>query len=136
MISETIRITFDEADPAGFLFFGQFAHLSHRLFEKFVISQGITWDEWYNSPHWGSPVRHFEAEYWRPVLAGKSYTLELQLTHLGQSSLKYKTVFKDNEAVCAQLTTTHAFVDRKTLQKMEIPKSLRKKLEGAEVLPS
>ena len=107
----TIRIHFDEADPAGLLFFGSYFIIAHRFMEE-CLSSLFSWKEWYNNPHWGAPIRHAEAEYFSPLYAGDLCELTLSLKKIGLSSLSFELCFYKEEGLSAKLKITLVFMSR------------------------
>lgn len=131
MYQAPVRIHFDECDPAGILFYGKAIHLAHRQLEQYVESLGIAWTEWFNHNEWAVPIRHVEAEYLRPLVAGQIYTCELSVTEVGTSSVTFKTQFKDKKGQsCTQIISTHVFLDKSKWKKRAIPETLRERLEA------
>ncbi len=126
---EEITITFDEADPAGILFFGRFFNLAHRLIESFVRASGISWKNWYDHPEWAVPIRHSNADYQKPLMVGETYMAKLNVQKLGDSSVTFGIYFYDGDTVCAHITTTHVFITKPDMKKRSIPDEIREKLK-------
>lgn len=92
--TRTVTVRFDEADPAGILFYGRILELAHRVFEEFVVSEVVgRWEDWFRTGDFIVPIRHAEATYSRPMRPGKSYLAELAIVRLGESSFEVRTVF-------------------------------------------
>lgn len=118
-------IPFHLADPAGIVFFGHPLTLMHQAFEAFVIHRlKCPWDRWFHNEHWIVPVRHAELQYLHPLMAGRECLVEMTVQALSKSSFTLETILKQNE-ICAVIKTVHVFCDKKTKQKIEIPKEIR-----------
>lgn len=124
-------IGFDECDSAGVVFYGNYARLSHRLIEQYLIDQGLRWKDWFQSPEWLIPIRHLEIDYQRPLYAGSMARGQVMIEKLGDSSVKFLTRLSDSDGrVAAEIHSVHVFVDPETLAKMEIPGVIRKFLKA------
>lgn len=122
-----ILVHFDQADPAGLLFFGSYFPIAHRFMEEFLSSL-FPWKDWYSHPDWGACIRHTEAEYCNPLFAGDFCTLTLFLKKMGKSSLSFEVSFHKEKVLSAKLGITLAFVDKKEKKKREIPEYMRGRL--------
>ena len=127
---QTFFASFDDSDPGGIVFFGNYYHIAHRLFEAFVISTGLDWSDWFSGKDILIPLVHSEADYKAPLFAGKNYLGRVQIENLGSSSVSvsYQFFTEDGEHECAALKTVHVFVDKASMNKIEIPEKYRKAL--------
>lgn len=122
----TIKIGFRDADPAGIMFFGNILGLSHDVFEEFIAHNGISWNEWFKPTQWACPIRHAEVNFLSPFRPGETYTVEVNVKKLGQSSFQmhYKFMSRDQK-ICAEVDVVHAFVDQGSFQKAPMPPHFR-----------
>lgn len=126
---QNITIFFDDCDPGGIVFFGNYYRITHRVFEDFIRSLEIPWEHWFKNPKWAVPLRKAQAEYLQPLWAGKTFTVEVGLTKIGESSLTVEFKISNQEKVlCSRVETTHVFIDPKKGRKIKIPTDIRKKL--------
>lgn len=123
-------IHFDEADPAGILFFGNVFTLTHRAIEEYVDSK-IGWKTWYATHGYGAPLRNVAADFQNPILPGKSYDVEVTVFQIGSSSVQFQTRFLNGDKVCAVVNTSHVFVSKTEsgIKKIDIPDNIRQFLE-------
>jgi acyl-CoA thioester hydrolase/1,4-dihydroxy-2-naphthoyl-CoA hydrolase len=120
------HVHFDECDPAGIVFFGNFFRLAHRAIEEYLPTVGIPWNEWFLGKGYAAPLVHAEADYKSPLFQGEKYKASVQLQKMGESSVTFTTTFAAvNGRLCATVTTVHAFIDTKTKTKIAIPSSIR-----------
>ena len=130
-LSTKLFIHFDDGDPGGIMFFPNYFRLSERAFELALVEDGVDWREWFDHPQWAVPLRHVEAEYRRPLTPGQFCRVDQCVARLGQTSVTLNSDFFDQAGnPCATVTTTHVFIDRKTMKSRPIPDALRRLLEG------
>ncbi len=132
--TRTITVRFDEADARGILFYGRLQELAHRVFEDFVVSELVErWEDWFLNEQFLVPMRHAEADFYRPLKPGCRYEVELVVTKLGESSFEITTRFFDrthvDRALCAETHVVHVFADAGTMKKMPIPPPIRARLQ-------
>lgn len=114
-------IPFNLADPAGIVFFGHAFTLMHQAFEHFVINQlKCPWDHWFHNDFWIVPIRHAEAHYSHPLIAGRKCSIEISVVARSKSSFTLETTLRQDE-ICALIKTIHVFCDKNTKQKINIP---------------
>lgn len=123
-------VHFDDADPGGIVFFGNYLKLAHRALEYALPQVGIPWDKWFATKEYGVPLRHVEADYRKPIRPGTFIEVEQKVLKLGNSSVTFESLLKnDQNELCAVLTHTHVFVDMKTKSSIPIPEGIRQVLE-------
>lgn len=127
----TGRLRFDQADPSGWMFFGNAFQLMHVAYEDFVLSLGFEWDFWFKNPEWAVPVRATEAEYLSVVKPGQPLNIHIQVLKVGQSSFQLAAaIYQGSSEPACRLKSTHAFLDKRTGQKQDLPLLVRNKLEA------
>lgn len=125
----TLFISFNEADPAGILFYGNIFSMALEAYEQFVI-QGlsISWKEWFTHPDWVVPVKQAKADFFAPLFPGEHCEAVVTLSNIGTSSFQLKCDFYQRETLCAAVETVHVFCSRSPFQKQPIPKEILEKL--------
>ena len=88
----------DEVDGAGIRFSAHYFTMAHETFEALLASTGVPWESWYASPSIAAPLRHAEADYFRPLRGGHAYELELVVTGITEHSISLSCDFHDGEA--------------------------------------
>ena len=126
---QQIPIRFRQADPAGILFFGNVPGMAHDCFEDFILDAGITWKEWFESESFIVPIRHLECNFHSPFVPGKSHSVEASVAQIKETSFQMKYVFSTERGICAEVTMVHAFLDKKSKQKVSVPDAIRTRLE-------
>lgn len=122
------RVQFSQVDAAGILFFGRFFALAHDAFEEWLLMMGFSWGAWFQNPDWLVPLRHVEADYFKPLRGGEEYEIEVSLVELKESSFQARFRFFQGEALHAELRHFHVFVDPRFGGKIPIPGEVRRKL--------
>lgn len=125
-------VAFDEADGEGIVFFGNYFRLAHRALEAYLPTISISWSEWFKSQSFGVPLRHVEADYFKPLKPGDVFEAAIRVAEIGENSVSFDYEFKNPDGqVIARLKTAHVFVSRSTFLKCPVPESLRLKLSAA-----
>lgn len=118
----SIKLKFKDADPAGIMFFGNILGITHDIFEEFLSWNKIQWSEWFNDEVWACPIRHTEVDFLSPLYPGQDYAVGAKVSKLGNTSFNMHYEFRNHSGkLCARVQMTHAFIDKKSLFKTEIP---------------
>jgi acyl-CoA thioesterase FadM len=135
MYRRPVTIHFDQADPAGVLFFARLLEVAHRVYEGFVTDElGTSWASWFRDASLVVPIRRAEAIFEQPLRPGRSYEAEIRITRIGESSFEVTTRFLDLERGepmrCAETKVTHVFADLARGAKVPIPSDIKARLEA------
>lgn len=102
-------ISFGDTDPARRIYFVRIFEFAHRCLEDYAIKKGI-YSKWFEKVEWGTPVRHSEAEYLKPLRPGDEVQIKMFAEKLGKTSFTWRfEVFKADELM-AVVKTTHVTV--------------------------
>ncbi len=119
-------VHFDDGDPAGITFFGNYFRMAERALELGLEQRNVPWKEWFAHPEYGIPLRHAEAEYHKMLMPGQRCKIRQGVEKIGDSSLVLRTeVHSADGHLCATIRTTHVVVDKQTRKKRTIPAPLR-----------
>ncbi len=124
----TKTITFRDCDPAGIMFFGNIFAFAHDAFEEFIQTTGYSYSEWFATTEYMIPIRHTEADFRAPFLAGHTYDISVTVASFGETSFKMKYVFSNKGHLHATVQMVHAVLDQKTKQKLTLPAILQARL--------
>jgi len=116
---------FSQLDPAGILFFGEVFPLCAGVYEDFVQSLGIGWDEWFNHPETASPVKHAEAEYFKPLRGGQVYEVAVEVLSLRTSAFEVEFTLTQGVTRHCRVRIIHMFISKATGTKIPIPDAVR-----------
>jgi len=123
------KVRYPLADCAGIMFFGNAFTAAHEVVEDFILDVGFSWPEWFDREDWGTPYRHVEADYVKPVLPGIEVTARLVVTRLGESSVGWRVRFEDDSgALLCEIRLIAATVDRRTMTKRALPAIVHERL--------
>lgn len=126
----TCPVSFHMADPAGILFFGNIFTLFHQAFEHFVVNRlECPWQDWFQNPEWFVPIKQADAQFFKPILAGKECRLELSVGPVSNSSFTMHSSVLQKE-LCSSLKTVHVFCSKQNKAKMVIPHKFAVKLKS------
>lgn len=122
-------VAFDDCDSEGIVFFGNFFRLAHRALEAHLPRLGIPWTEWFKNTSWGVPLRHAEADFLRPLRPGEVFDVKISVAEIGESSVHFAYEFLSVEGKpMANLKTSHVFVSRSEMKKVDVPTEIRTRL--------
>lgn len=125
----SMKIHFDEADPAGIAFSGGLFTKIHRCYEDFIAGIGEDPQQFFLKPDLIYPLRHFEGEYMAPLMPLQTYQVWIEVSKLSESSFSLQYTVGEKDKPRAQFRSTHVCVDKTTFKKSSIPEALRQKLE-------
>ncbi len=130
MFKTTIFAHFDRCDPAGILFYGNYAILGHQVLEQYIPALGISWSEWFENKNFGVPIRKLDVDYLRSIFAGRQYVALAQVGTVKNSSVEFVVEFAEpGGEICARINSIHVFVDLTTAKKMMIPPLIKELLQ-------
>jgi acyl-CoA thioesterase FadM len=111
----TVMIRFEDADPAGVVFYPRAIALAHGVVEDMIRQSAIEWTGWFASSAHAAPLRRAEAEFLRPMRPGESFIARAKVEKLGDTSVTFGVGFyaKDG-APAAQVTTVHVLISKAT----------------------
>lgn len=124
-----IQVRFEHGDPGGISFFPNVYRFAHEAYENFVAHMGFSYKEWFGNKEWGLPIRHSEADYFRPLFCGKKYDVQVSIEKLGESSFTTMYEIKEGDNLHVVIRLVHTFFDIQKRAKMPMPSDIRTRLE-------
>ena len=131
---ERRAISFQDIDAAGIIFYPRVLALFHDVYVGFLAFAGCPLPEVLKSRAWLAPVRHAEADYFKPLRFGDEVTVEICRAHLSSESeatLGYRIARAEGGEVCAVGQVVHTFVDA-SFKRTPMPEPVRRALEHLE----
>jgi 1,4-dihydroxy-2-naphthoyl-CoA hydrolase len=127
--SRTIR--FQDVDAAGIIFYPRVLEMFHDVYVAFLAFAGAPLPEVLRTGTWIAPVRHAEADYFKPLRFGDPVTVEICRAHLSETeaTLGYRIARSNDGEVCVVGQVVHTFVDRASFKRTPIPEPIRIALE-------
>jgi 1,4-dihydroxy-2-naphthoyl-CoA hydrolase len=127
----SFTVALHDIDAAGIIFFAHLFRRAHDAFEAFTGHIGIDMPTILEQGHYGLPVVHSEADYFKPIRYGDKLRVTAEVAALGHASFTMAYGFL-NEAgdPVARVRIVHVVLDREKGKSMAIPEELRAKLAG------
>jgi YbgC/YbaW family acyl-CoA thioester hydrolase len=124
---ETRAIRFQDVDAAGIIFYPRLFEYCHDTLVSLFAAAGAALHENLRSPTWLAPIRHAEADYFKPLRFGDSIEVAIVAAVLADSevSLGFRIAKADKDEVCAVAQSVHTFVNPSTFQRCPVPEPLR-----------
>lgn len=126
----SVNIRFEDADPAGIVFYPRAIALAHGVIEDLIRQTELGWHGWFENHGLAAPVRHAEADFLAPMRAGETLRARAWVEKLGDTSGTFVVEFLGKEGeTCARICTVHVLIDRSTKQPVALTPEVRRALE-------
>lgn len=128
------EIRFQEIDAAGIIFYPRILEMFHDTYAAFLAAAGAPLREVMLADTWIAPVRHAEADYFKPLRLGDVIHVEICRAHVleTETTLGYRIVRAQSGEVCVVGQVVHTFVDRATFKRVAMPERVRRALVRVE----
>lgn len=108
MFEHTLRVRFQDCDPAGIAFFGKLFEYCHEAFEDFLRSRGAPLDELLRSGL-AAPIVHVDADFKKPLRHGDLVRVRIALGKLSARSFRLEyELLNDSGTLLARVALVHA----------------------------
>ncbi len=130
-ISTEQRIRFQDVDAAGIIFYPRLFEYCNDLLIEVLEQCGAPLPEALKTGAWVSPIRHAEADYFRPLRFGDRIEVALVRVHLEptQATLGFRVARLNPEGGEAELAAVaqsqHAFLNPQTFERIPIPEAIQ-----------
>ena len=125
-----VTIRFEDADPAGIVFYPRAIALAHGVIEDLIRKTELGWHGWFENKGLAAPVRHAEADFLAPMHAGETLKARAWVEKLGQTSGTFAVEFLGHGGETrARIRTVHVLIDRATTKPVPLTPELRRALE-------
>lgn len=122
----SVTIRFEDADPAGIVFYPRAIALAHGVIEDLIRQTELGWQGWFENHGLAAPVRHAEADFLAPMRAGETLRARAWVEKLGETSGTFSVEFLGNEGETrARIRTVHVLIDRSTGQPVAMTQEIR-----------
>lgn len=131
---EPRSIRFQDIDAAGIIFYPRVLEMFHDAYAALLAFAGTPLRDVMTKDSWIAPVRHAEADYFRPLRLGDEVLVEISRAHLTETetTLGYRIVRSQGGEVCVVGQVVHTFVDRATFKRIAMPEAVRSVLVDIE----
>jgi 1,4-dihydroxy-2-naphthoyl-CoA hydrolase len=120
-------VRFQDVDAAGIVFYPRVLEYFSDAFIAFLGERGTKLAEVLRENRWGAPLRHAEADYFKPLRYGDRIEVALVRARLeeGEVSVGWRVARCSDGVVTSVGQTVHVFVDMRTFKRCAIPAELR-----------
>lgn len=127
---ERREIRFQDIDAAGIIFYPRVLEMFHDTYAALLASAGSPLRQVMQSDTWIAPVRHAEADYFKPLRLGDVVDVEIARAHVSETetTLGYRVARSEGGEVCCVGQVVHTFVDRAAFKRIAIPARVREAL--------
>ena len=124
-----VTIRFEDADPAGIVFYPRAIALAHGVVEDLIRQTDLGWHGWFDHRGLAAPVRHAGADFLAPMRAGETLEARAWMEKLGETSGTFVVEFSGGDgAVRARIRTIHVLIDRASGRPMPLTPEIREAL--------
>ena len=124
------KIKLHETDAAGILFFSHQLEIVHDAYETLLEKIGFEFAELIRHKDFFLPIVHAEADYKLPLFVGDVLEIQITVENIGQTSFTFAyRLLNAKQDVVGTAKTVHVTVDKKTKQKISLPKDMREKIQ-------
>ncbi len=125
--AEQREIRFQEADPAGIIFYSRLFDLCHDTWAKWLELTGCSLQQALADKTFLFPIRHAEADYFKPLRFGDRVEVALSLAHLEESevTLGFRIAREHAGEVCAVAQSVHVCLAAASFTRRPLPEPIR-----------
>ena len=130
---QPVTIRFEDADPAGVVFYPRAIALAHAVVEEMIGRSPLGWAGWFASPVHAAPTCHAEADFLLPMRAGETFAARANVERLGETSVTFLVEFTGADGcIAARVRTVHVIIDKAGGQPLPLTPEIRWAMEGGE----
>ena len=120
-------VRFQDVDAAGIIFYPRLLEYCHDTLVAFFAAAGAPLHENLRAPSWLAPIRHAEADYFKPLRFGDPIEVAIVAAVLSDSevSLGFRIARTDGDEVCAVAQSVHTFVAPASFRRCPVPEPLK-----------
>ncbi len=121
-------VRFQDVDAAGIVFYPRVLEYFSDAFIAFLGESGAQLADVLREKRWGAPLRHAEADYYKPLRYGDRIEVAMVRAELAESELRvgWRVARCPDGAVTSVGQTVHVFVDMKTFERCPVPSQLQR----------
>lgn len=121
---QNITVHFRQTDMAGIAYFNEVFNIFHDSYEAWVSENFKNTRNWFQNLEWAVPLIHVSCDYKAPLVPFQNYSVRISLANKTTSTFQLKTEITTAQMVCAEVSTTHVFMDKKTKKSIPIPQEI------------
>lgn len=125
------KIKLHESDAAGIIFFSNQFKIVHDAYESLLDHLGLGFPVLLKEKSYFLPIVHAESDFKKPILVGDLLEIHVTVEHVGETSFTFAyTILNTQQDCVGTAKTVHVTIDKKTRQKIPLPKEMREKIEA------
>ncbi len=129
MYSYETTVKLHQTDGAGRLFFSEQFTMVHDAYQQLLESLGIGFSVIFKKKNYFCPIVHAQADYKKPLFVDDRLTIELTVSHIGESSFSFAyRLLNEKNSLVGTAKTVHVAVSKKSGKKITLPPEIRKAL--------
>lgn len=121
---QNITVHFRQTDMAGIAYFNEAFNIFHDSYEAWVGENFKNTQNWFQNSDWAVPLINVSCDYKAPLVPFQNYSVRISLANKTTSTFQLKTEITTAQMVCAEVSTTHVFMDKKTKKSIPIPQEI------------
>jgi YbgC/YbaW family acyl-CoA thioester hydrolase len=127
-------IRFQDIDAAGIIFYPRILEMFHDAYVALLACAGTPLADVMQKHSWLAPVRHAEADYFKPLRFGDVVRVEISRAYVAdtEATLGYRVVRESDGELCVVGQVVHTFVERATFRRTQMPHEVRRMLAHIE----
>ncbi len=132
--STGITVAFGDTDPAGLVYYPNLFHYCHIAMERFFSEYcGVPYDQLITKNRLGFPTVSVNAQFKEPIRYGDNVEVWMDVVNLSRRSItfNYRLVRALDSVQCATVTMVHVAMNLDSRRSIEIPETIRQRLERA-----
>jgi 1,4-dihydroxy-2-naphthoyl-CoA hydrolase len=120
-------VRFQDVDAAGIVFYPRVLEYFSDAFIAYLGHSGARLADAVREKRWGAPLRHAEADYFKPLRYGDRIEVALVRAHVEECELTvgWRVARCSDGIVTCVGQTVHVFVDMRDFRRCPIPDELR-----------
>jgi len=133
VFSINLPIRFQDADPAGVLFFARAFDLFHQAYESLMAERGLPLGATIKEETFLLPIVHAEGQFKKPAEAGETVKVEVKTGRRGVTSFTLLFTMTNSAGdLLATGSTVHVAVDKQSGKPVALPPKVIAVLETLE----
>lgn len=125
------KIKLHDTDAAGLLFFSHQFEIIHDAYEALLEKIGFGFAELIRHKDFFLPIVHAESDFKAPLFVGDVIEIQVTVEHIGTTSFTFSYKLLDaSQNMVGTAKTVHVTVDKKSQQKVPLPKDFHAKIES------
>ena len=120
-------VRFQDVDAAGIVFYPRVLEYFSDTFVAFLAAHGTRLAVVLRERSWGAPLRHAEADYFKPLRYGDRIEVAIVRAWVEETevSIGYRVARVSDAVVASVGQTTHVFVEMEGFRRAAVPEQLR-----------